>query len=142
VKLEFQPMGKLVQSLAAGYRADMVIVTSEVLRSSERDGRVARWRRQAGRARRHSAWREREGAATRHFHTRSFKRTLLRGALGGLHRPEERDQRQACRGDSPAARNCRRGESKATLVRAATSPSRSGRGEIELGIHQISEILR
>src|SRR5256885_1741518 len=30
-KLEYQPMGKLVQSLAGGYRADMVIVTSEVL---------------------------------------------------------------------------------------------------------------
>jgi len=41
VKLEFQPMGKLVQSLAAGYRADMVIVTSEVLPQLERDGRVA-----------------------------------------------------------------------------------------------------
>src|SRR3979409_2634240 len=41
VKLEYQPMGKLVQSLAAGYRADMVIVTSEVLPQLERDGRVA-----------------------------------------------------------------------------------------------------
>src|SRR5467141_5206795 len=41
VKLEFQPMGKLVQSLAAGYQADMVIVTSEVLPQLERDGRVA-----------------------------------------------------------------------------------------------------
>src|SRR3989442_12112561 len=41
VKLEFQPMGKLVQSLAGGYRADMVIVTSEVLPQLKRDGRVA-----------------------------------------------------------------------------------------------------
>src|SRR2546421_3970430 len=41
VKLEYQPMGKLVQSLADGYRADMVIVTSEVLPQLERDGRVA-----------------------------------------------------------------------------------------------------
>src|SRR2546427_6573447 len=41
VKLEFQPMGKLVQSLAGGYRADMVIVTREVLPQLERDGRVA-----------------------------------------------------------------------------------------------------
>src|SRR5438046_6031223 len=41
VKLEYQPMGKLVQSLAGGYRADMVIVTSEVLPQLERDGRVA-----------------------------------------------------------------------------------------------------
>ena len=31
VKLEFQPMGKLTQSLAQGYPADMVVVTSEVL---------------------------------------------------------------------------------------------------------------
>src|SRR2546422_104545 len=36
VKLEYQPMGKLVQSLAGGYRADMVIVTSEVLPQLER----------------------------------------------------------------------------------------------------------
>src|SRR5256886_17335826 len=41
VKLEYQPMGKLVQSLAGGYRADMVIVTSEVLPQLERDGRGA-----------------------------------------------------------------------------------------------------
>src|SRR2546429_8292534 len=41
VKLEYQPMGKLVQSLAGGYRADMVIVTSEVLPQLERDGKVA-----------------------------------------------------------------------------------------------------
>src|SRR5256885_11686826 len=41
LKLEYQPMGKLVQSLAGGYRADMVIVTSEVLLQLERDGRVA-----------------------------------------------------------------------------------------------------
>ena len=31
VKLEFQPMGKLTKSLADGYPADMVVVTSEVL---------------------------------------------------------------------------------------------------------------
>src|SRR6267378_817704 len=71
-----------------------------------------RWRRQAGRARRHRRGGEREGAATRHFHPRSLQAHAARGALGGLHRPEEWDQRQACRGDSPAARNCRRGESK------------------------------
>src|SRR3989442_14517525 len=41
VKLEYQPMGKLVQSLAGGYRADMVIVTSEGLPQLDRDGRVA-----------------------------------------------------------------------------------------------------
>src|SRR3989449_10730457 len=41
VKLEYQPMGRLVQSLASGYRADMVIVTSEVLPQLERDGRGA-----------------------------------------------------------------------------------------------------
>src|SRR5438270_8107799 len=41
VKHEYQPMGKLVQSLAGGYQADMVIVTSEVLPQLERDGRVA-----------------------------------------------------------------------------------------------------
>src|SRR5712691_10994483 len=40
VKLEYQPMGRLVQSLAGGYQADMVIVTSEVLPQLERDGRV------------------------------------------------------------------------------------------------------
>jgi len=31
VKLEFQPMGKLTRSLADGYPADMVVVTTEVL---------------------------------------------------------------------------------------------------------------
>src|ERR671936_3187275 len=41
VKLEYQPMGKLVQSLAAGHPADMVVVTNEVLPQLERDGKVA-----------------------------------------------------------------------------------------------------
>src|SRR6266850_2228196 len=41
VKLDWQPMGKLVQSLAAGQPADMVIVTTEVLQQLEKEGRVA-----------------------------------------------------------------------------------------------------
>ena len=41
VKVEYQPMGRLVQSLASGAQVDMVIVTSEVYPSLERDGRVA-----------------------------------------------------------------------------------------------------
>src|SRR6267378_3881791 len=69
-------------------------------------------RRHAGRARRHRRGGEREGAAARYFHPRSLQAHAARGALGGLHRPEDRDQREACRRNSAAARNRRRGESK------------------------------
>ena len=56
VKLDWQPMGKLVQSLAAGQPADMVIVTSEVFDQLAAQGRLARAR--AGRLHAWaSAWR-------------------------------------------------------------------------------------
>src|SRR6266480_4684256 len=40
VKLEYQPMGRLVQSLAGGYQADMVVLPSAVLPQRARHGRV------------------------------------------------------------------------------------------------------
>ena len=40
VKLEWQPMGSLVQSLAAGHGADMVIVTSEVLEKLQHEKKL------------------------------------------------------------------------------------------------------
>src|SRR4029077_9137586 len=40
VKVDYQPMGKLVQSLKAGDPADMVIVTTEVLPSLQLQGKA------------------------------------------------------------------------------------------------------
>ena len=42
VKVDYQPMGRLVESLAQGTEVDMVIVTEETLPRLEREGRVQR----------------------------------------------------------------------------------------------------
>jgi molybdate transport system substrate-binding protein len=141
VKLEYQPMGKLVQSLAAGYRADMVIVTSEVLPQLERDGRVAAG---GGRpvARVGIGVAVNEKAPLPDISTpEAFKRTLL-AARSVVYI----DPKTGTSGKHVAEILQRLGiadavNRKATLGQGGYVTEPVGRGEIELGIHQISEIL-
>jgi len=141
VKLEFQPMGKLVQSLAGGYRADMVIVTSEVLPQLERDGRVAAG---GGRpvARVGIGVAVNEKAPLPDISTpEAFKRTLL-AAKSVVYI----DPKTGTSGKHVAEILQRLGiadevNRKATLGQGGYITEPVGRGEIELGIHQISEIL-
>jgi len=141
VKLEYQPMGKLVQSLAGGYRADMVIVTSEVLPQLERDGRVAAG---GGRpvARVGIGVAVNEKAPLPDISTpEAFKRTLLaarsvvyidpKTGTSGKHVAEVFERL----GIAAEMRG------KSTLGQGGYITEPVGRGEIELGIHQISEIL-
>jgi len=141
VKLEFQPMGKLVQSLAGGYRADMVIVTSEVLPQLERDGRVAAG---SGRpvARVGIGVAVNENAPLPDISTpEAFKRALL-AARSVVYI----DPKTGTSGKHVAEILQRLGiadevNRKATLGQGGYITEPVGRGEIELGIHQISEIL-
>src|SRR2546426_1949049 len=112
VKLEYQPMGKLVQSLASGYRADMVIVTSEVLPQLERDGRVAAL---GGRP----VARVGIGVAVNEkaplpdiFTPQAFKRTLLPARSVGYIDPKTRTSGQHVAEILPRLRNPAQGESK------------------------------
>jgi molybdate transport system substrate-binding protein len=141
VKLEFQPMGKLVQSLADGYRADMVIVTSEVLPQLERNGRVAAG---GGKpvARVGIGVAVNENAPLPDISTpEAFKRTLL-AARSVVYI----DPKTGTSGKHVAEILQRLGiadevNRKATLAQGGYITEPVGRGEIELGIHQISEIL-
>jgi molybdate transport system substrate-binding protein len=141
VKLEYQPMGKLVQSLADGYQADMVVVTSEVLPQLERDGRVAAG---GGRpvARVGIGVAVNEKAPLPDISTpEAFKRTLL-AARSVVYI----DPKTGTSGKHVAEILQRLGiadevNRKATLGQGGYITEPVGRGEIELGIHQISEIL-
>src|SRR5258708_287825 len=141
VKLDYQPMGRLVQSLAGGYQADMVVVTSEVLPQLERDGRVAAG---GGRpvARVGIGVAVNEKAPLPDISTpEAFKRTLL-AARSVVYI----DPQTGTSGKHVAEILQRLGiadevNRKATLGQGGYITEPVGRGEIELGIHQISEIL-
>ena len=141
VKLEYQPMGKLVQSLAAGHAADMVIVTSEVLPQLERDGKLSPGSAKPL-ARVGIGVAVNERAPVPDISTPdALKRALLaarsvvyidpKTGTSGKH-VEEMFSRLGILQEMRA---------KATLGQGGYVTEPVGRGEIELGIHQISEIL-
>jgi len=139
VKLEFQPMGKLTKSLADGYPADMVVVTSEVL-----DQVKDRTRIQDAKpiARVGIGVAVNEKAPSPDISTvEAFKKTLL-AAKSVVYI----DPKVGTSGKHVAEILQRLGiaeqvNKKATFGQGGTITEPVGRGEIELGIHQISEIL-
>ena len=139
VKLEFQPMGKLTRSLADGYQADMVVVTSEVL-----DQVKDRTRIQDAKpiARVGIGVAVNEKAPSPDISTvEAFKKTLL-AAKSVVYI----DPKVGTSGKHVAEILQRLGiaeqvNRKATFGQGGTITEPVGRGEIELGIHQISEIL-
>ena len=139
VKLEFQPMGKLTRSLADGYQADMVVVTSEVL--DQVKGQV-RMESAKPIARVGIGVAVHESAPLPDISSvEAFKKTLLAAksvvyidpkvGTSGKHVAHVLSQL----GIEPQMR------SKTTLGSGGYITEPVGRGEIELGIHQISEIL-
>jgi len=141
VKLEFQPMGKLTKSLADGYPADMVVVTSEVLEQLKQDPKLSI-------ANAKPIARVGIGVAI-HENARvpdissveAFKKTLL-AARSVVYI----DPKVGTSGKHVAEILHRLGiaeqvNAKAKLGSGGTITEPVGRGEIELGIHQISEIL-
>ena len=139
VKLEFQPMGKLTKSLADGYPADMVVVTSEVL-----DQVKDRTRIQDAKpiARVGIGVAVNEKAPSPDISTvEAFKKTLL-AAKSVVYI----DPKVGTSGKHVAEILQRLGiaeqvNRKATFGQGGYITEPVGRGEIELGIHQISEIL-
>jgi molybdate transport system substrate-binding protein len=139
VKLEFQPMGKLTKSLADGYPADMVVVTSEVL-----DQVKDRTRIQDAKpiARVGIGVAVNEKAPLPDISTvEAFKKTLL-AAKSVVYI----DPKVGTSGKHVAEILQRLGiaeqvNKKATYGQGGYITEPVGRGEIELGIHQISEIL-
>jgi len=134
VKMDYQPMGKLVQSLKAGDPADMVIVTTEVLPSLRLNGKAI--------ARVGIGVAVNEKAPAPDISTvDAFKKTLLAAksvvyidpkvGTSGKHVAQILQQ-------LGIADEVNR---KTTFGQGGYITEPVGRGEIELGIHQISEIL-
>jgi molybdate transport system substrate-binding protein len=145
VALEFQPMGALVNSLAAsatsGRPIDMVVVTSEVLERLEQEGRLPKG---AGRpiARVGVGLAVNEKAALPDISSAEALRRTLLAARSIVYI----DPKTGTSGKHVAEVFNRLGiagemQPKTTLLQGGYVVEPVGRGEIELGIHQISEIL-
>ena len=140
VEVQYQPMGRLVESLAQGAEVDLVIVTEETLPRLERENRVQRGAKPVARVGIGVAVNEK--AASPDISTvEAFKRTLLAAksvvyidpkvGTSGKHVVEVLERLGIAE----------QVNAKATLGQGGYIVEPVGRGEIELGIHQISEIL-
>ena len=140
VKVDYQPMGRLVKSLEEGAEVDMVIVTEETLPGLERAGRVQRGAKPIARVGIGVAVHEK--APSPDISTvESFKKALL-AAKSIVYI----DPKVGTSGKHVAEVLQRLGiadqvNAKAKLGQGGYIVEPVGRGEIELGIHQISEIL-
>jgi len=145
VKVEYQPMGRLVQTLAslstAGAQVDMVIVTSEVYPNLERDGRVAPGSGKAI-ARVGIGVAVNEKAPLPDISTpEAFKRTLLAARSVVYIDPKTGTSGKHVAEVFKKLNIEKEMQAKTTLGQGGYVTEPVGRGEIELGIHQISEIL-
>jgi molybdate transport system substrate-binding protein len=140
VQVQYQPMGRLVESLAQGAEADLVIVTEEALPRLERENRVKRGAKPIARVGIGVA--VNENAPTPDVSTvDAFRRTLL-AAKSVVYI----DPKVGTSGKHVAEVLQRLGiaeqvNAKARLGQGGYIVEPVARGEIELGIHQISEIL-
>ncbi|HUQ76027.1 MAG TPA: substrate-binding domain-containing protein [Burkholderiales bacterium] len=140
VRMEYQPMGKLVDSLAQGAQVDMVIVTEETLPRLEREGRVKRGAKPVARVGIGVAVNE-KAPSPDISSVDAFRKTLL-AAKSVVYI----DPKVGTSGKHVAEVLQKLGiadevNAKAKLGQGGYIVEPVGRGEIELGIHQISEIL-
>jgi molybdate transport system substrate-binding protein len=134
VQVEYQPMGKLVQSLKAGDPADMVIVTTEVLPSLQLNGKAI--------ARVGIGVAVNEKAPSPDISTvEAFKKTLLAAKSVVFIDPKVGTSGKHLAEVFKKLNVEKEIYAKATLGTGGYITEPVGRGEIELGIHQISEIL-
>lgn len=141
VTFDFQTMGKLQQSLAAGQTADLLIVTTEVLERLEKDGKVP-----AGKgtplARVGIGVAVHEKAPLPDISTpEAMRRTLLAAKSVVYINPKTGTSGKYVEDMFSKLNILEQVKSKATLVDGGYAVEPVGRGEVELGIHQISEIL-
>jgi len=138
--VRYQPMGPLAESLAQGAEVDLVIVTEETLPRLERQNLVRRGAKPIARVGIGVAVNEK--APTPDISTvEAFRRTLL-AAKSVVYI----DPKVGTSGKHVAEMLERLGiaaevNAKARLAQGGYIVEPVGRGEIELGIHQISEIL-
>ncbi len=134
VKVEYQPMGKLVQSLKDGDPADMVIVTTEVLPSLQLQGKAI--------ARVGIGVAVNEKAPSPDISSvEAFKKTLLAAKSVVYIDPKVGTSGKHVAEILRKLNIEKEIQGKATLGQGGYITEPVGRGEIELGIHQISEIL-
>lgn len=141
VKLEFQPMGRLTKSLADGYAADMVVVTREVFDQLKGDGKLAVSDARPI-ARVGIGVCVHQSAPLPDISTVDALRKTLLAAKSVVYI----DPKVGTSGKHVAEVLQRLGiadevNRKAKLGQGGYVTEPVGRGEIELGIHQISEIL-
>lgn len=140
VSVQYKPMGPLVQSLEQGAEADLVIVTEETLPKLERENRVKRGAKPIARVGIGVA--VNESAPSPDISTvEAFRKTLL-AAKSVVYI----DPKIGTSGKHVAEVLARLGiaeeiNRKARLGQGGYIVEPVGRGEIELGIHQVSEIL-
>jgi len=140
VEVRYQPMGPLVDALAQGAQADLVVVTEETLPRLERANLVQRGARPIARVGIGVAVNEKAPAPDIST-VAAFRRTLL-AAKSVVYI----DPKVGTSGKHVAAVLERLGiaaevNAKARLGQGGYIVEPVGRGEVELGIHQISEIL-
>jgi len=140
VDVQYQPMGKLTESLAQGAKVDLVIVTEETLPRLERENRVKPGAKPIARVGIGVAVQE-SAPAPDISTVEAFKKTLL-AAKSVVYI----DPKVGTSGKHVAEVLNKLGiaeeiNKKARLGQGGYIVEPVGRGEIELGIHQISEIL-
>ena len=141
VTFDFQTMGRLQQSLAAGQSADLLVVTSEVLERLEKDGKVP-----AGRgtplARVGIGVAVHEKAPLPDISTpEAMRRTLLAAKSIVYINPKTGTSGKYVESMIDKLGILEQMKGRTTLVNEGYAVAPVGRGEVELGIHQISEII-
>ena len=141
VKLDFQTMGRLQQSLAAGQSADLLVVTTEVLERLEKDGKLPPGK---GRplARVGIGVAVHEKAPLPDISTpEAMRRTLLAARSIVYINPKTGTSGKYVEEMFSKLNILQDVKGKVTLVNEGYAVAPVGRGEVELGIHQISEII-
>jgi len=134
VQVEYQPMGKLVQSLKAGDPADMVIVTTEVLPSLQLNGKAI--------ARVGIGVAVNEKAPSPDISTvEAFRKTLLAAKSVVYIDPKVGTSGKHVAEVLERLGIAREVNAKAKLGSGGYIVEPVGKGEIELGLHQVSEII-
>jgi molybdate transport system substrate-binding protein len=141
VKFDFQTMGRLQQSLAAGQKADLLVVTTEVLERLEKDGKLP-----AGKgtplARVGIGVAVHEKAPLPDISTpEAMRRTLLAAKSIVYINPKTGTSGKYVESMIDKLGILEQMKNRTTLVNEGYAVAPVGRGEVELGIHQISEIL-
>ena len=141
LSFDFQTMGRLQQSLAAGQKADLLVVTPEVLERLEKDGRVP-----AGKA----TPLAKVGIGVAVHETAplpdisspaAMRRTLLAAKSIVYINPKTGTSGKYVEDMLSKLNILEDLRGRTTLVNEGYAVAPVGRGEVELGIHQISEIL-